>query len=131
MAQPESQAEAAAGDVSPQRSVPETSALRRQESLVYSPPANDRDQFRSFLDLPIQVSVQMGRKLVKFREVLDLEVDSVIRMNKSAGENVDLLLENLTVGRGEIIVIEDMMGLRITDLTQDEADHETQEADEA
>jgi flagellar motor switch/type III secretory pathway protein FliN len=51
-------------------------------------------------------------------------------MDKSAGENVDLLLENLPVGRGEIIVIEDLMGLRITDLTQAETAGEKEVAED-
>ena len=74
------------------------------------------NELRGFLDLPIEVGVQLGRRLITFREILDLRIGSVIRMNRSAGENVDLLLERHAVGRGEIVVIEDMMGLRITEL---------------
>lgn len=75
-----------------------------------------RNELRGFLDLPIEVGVQLGRRLITFREVLALQVGSVIRMKRSAGENVDLLMARRPVGRGEIVVIEDMMGLRITDL---------------
>ena len=59
----------------------------------------------------------MDRKRVKVREVLNLQVGSVVEMERSAGENVDLLLDGLLVGNGEIVVIEDMMGLRVTDLS--------------
>ena len=45
-----------------------------------------------------------------------VRVGSVIELSRSAGENVDLLMEGMTVGNGEIVVIEDTMGLRITDL---------------
>jgi flagellar motor switch protein FliN/FliY len=69
-----------------------------------------------FLDVPIDVAVELSRKKLKVREILGLEVDSVIQMNQSAGENVDLRLNGVAVGNGEIVVIEDMMGLRITDL---------------
>jgi flagellar motor switch protein FliN/FliY len=81
---------------------------------------DERDRFRGFLDLPLEVGVQLGRRFVRFQEVLDLQVDSVIRIERSAGENVDLLLENQPIGKGEIVVIEDLMGLRITDLTRPE-----------
>ena len=80
-----------------------------------------RNELRGFLDLPIEVGVQLGRRHITFREILDLRVGSVIRMERSAGENVDLLLERSPVGRGEIVVIEDMVGLRITDLAYPKA----------
>ena len=69
-------------------------------------------------DIPIRVSVQLDHKLVTVVEVLDLRVDSIVKLERSAGENVDLLLEGLVAGNGEIVVIDDMMGLRITDLAQ-------------
>jgi flagellar motor switch protein FliN/FliY len=69
-----------------------------------------------FLDVPVHVTVELARKKLKVREILNLQVDSVIQMDQSAGENVDLRLNGLAVGNGEIVVIEDMMGLRITDL---------------
>jgi flagellar motor switch protein FliN/FliY len=129
MAQPKSQAGTDTGEAAPRRPLPGPSGAGEQQDYNDAPTeAPERVQFRGFLDLPILVGVQMGRKLVKFRELLALEVDSVIRMDKSAGENVDLLLENLPVGRGEIIVIEDLMGLRITDLTQPETGGEKEVA---
>jgi flagellar motor switch protein FliN/FliY len=70
-------------------------------------------------DIPIRVSVQLDHRLVSVAEILDLKVDSIVKMERSAGENVDLLLEGMTAGNGEIVVIEDMMGLRITDLALD------------
>lgn len=69
-----------------------------------------------FLDVPVDVTVELARKKLKVREILDLQVDSLIHMEQSAGENVDLRLNGVAVGNGEIVVIEDMMGLRITDL---------------
>jgi flagellar motor switch protein FliN/FliY len=66
--------------------------------------------------VPVDVTVELARKTVKVRDILNLEVDSVIPMDQSAGENVDLRLNGVAVGNGEIVVIEDMMGLRVTDL---------------
>ena len=71
------------------------------------------DQFR---DVPIELSVQLGRKRLKVSEILEFREDSVIELSRSAGENVDLLMDGEPVGNGEIVVIEDTMGLRITDL---------------
>lgn len=69
-----------------------------------------------FLDLPMRVSVELDRKRTRFEEVLNLKEDSVVRMARSAGENVDLLLQGMPIGNGEIVVIDDTVGLRITDL---------------
>jgi len=78
--------------------------------------ADENLSLRRFLDLPVRVTVELARKKLKVREVLNLQVDSVIEMEQSAGENVDLRLNGDVVGNGEIVVIEDMMGLRVTDL---------------
>jgi flagellar motor switch protein FliN/FliY len=77
-----------------------------------------------FLDVPIDVTVELARKKVKVREVLSLQVDAVIQMAQSAGENVDLRLNGIAVGNGEIVVIEDTMGLRVTDLKWRAAERE-------
>ena len=74
------------------------------------------DAIESFRDIPVQISVQLDRKRVKVADVLEFKVDSVIELSRSAGENVDLLMDGRAVGNGEIVVIEDTMGLRITDL---------------
>ena len=87
------------------------------------PTAEDRAMV-GFMDLPIELSVELDRKWVKVREVLNLQLDSVIEMDRSAGENVDLLMDGVVVGTGEIVVIEDMMGLRVTDLKIREPEHE-------
>jgi flagellar motor switch protein FliN/FliY len=82
-------------------------------------PAGSSDESRAlrpFLDVPIDVTVELARKKLKVREILNLQIDSIIQMDQSAGENVDLRLNGVAVGNGEIVVIEDTMGLRVTDL---------------
>ena len=79
---------------------------------------------RPFLDVPIHVTVELAHKKLQVREILNLQVDSIIQMNQSAGENVDLRLNGVAVGNGEIVVIEDMMGLRVTDLKLRASDRE-------
>jgi len=74
---------------------------------------------RRFNDVPIAVSVLLDTKRMRFREIMKLKVGSVVKLIRSAGENVDLLLNGLEVGDGEVVVIDDMMGLRITDIHSD------------
>jgi flagellar motor switch protein FliN len=74
---------------------------------------------RRFLDVPIQVRIELDRKRITLGEALTLREHMVIALERSAGENVDLLLNGMRVGNGEIVVIEDTMGLRLTDLRRD------------
>lgn len=77
---------------------------------------------RRFYDLPIKVRIELDRKRITLGEALSLREQMVIALERSAGENVDLLLDGMRVGNGEIVVIEDTMGLRLTGLRRDVAE---------
>ncbi len=72
-----------------------------------------------FHDIPIELSVQLDRTAMKVRDILALQVGTVIKLNRSAGDNMSLLLDGVLMGYGEIVVIEDTMGVRITDVLQE------------
>lgn len=78
--------------------------------------ASGLDEFSDFLDIPIRVGVQLGVARLALRSALALQPSMVVKLDRSAGEKVDLLLDGRLIGAGEIVVIEEMMGLRITDL---------------
>lgn len=71
-------------------------------------------------DVPVQIQVELDRKVMSIRQILELDVDSVIRMTRSAGENIDILIGGSLVGSGEIVIIEDAVGVRITDFNREE-----------
>jgi flagellar motor switch protein FliN/FliY len=71
-------------------------------------------------DMPIAIEVELDRKTMTLREILDLDVGGVVRMGRSAGENVDILADGKVVGFGEIVIIEEMMGIRVTDFWNEE-----------
>lgn len=70
--------------------------------------------------VPLEVEVELDRTVLNLRSILSLETGSVIRMNRSAGENIDVLIGGALVGFGEIVIIEDTMGVRITDFNLEE-----------
>ncbi len=72
-----------------------------------------------FYDVPIELSVELDRRTMKVREILGLRTGSLIKMNRSSGDNMSLLLAGVVVGYGEIVVIEDTIGIRITDFLQE------------
>ncbi len=74
----------------------------------------------SFLgDVPLQIEVELDRKVMTIEEILALDVGSVIRMSRSAGENIDILIGGALVGSGEIVIIEETVGVRMTDFNNE------------
>ncbi|MEB3298256.1 MAG: flagellar motor switch phosphatase FliY [Candidatus Sericytochromatia bacterium] len=68
------------------------------------------------LDVPLKVTVELGRTRMQIREVLDLANGSVVELDKLAGEPVDLLVNGKLIARGEVVVIDENFGIRVTDI---------------
>ncbi len=68
------------------------------------------------LDVPLQVKVELGQCKKTIKEVLDLNIGSVLALDKLAGEPVDLVANGKAIAKGEVIVIEDSYGIRITEI---------------
>jgi len=68
------------------------------------------------LDVPLEISVELGRVKMMVREVLDLGTGSIIEVDKAAGEPVDVMVNGRLVAKGEVVVIEDNFGVRITEI---------------
>jgi flagellar motor switch protein FliN len=73
-----------------------------------------------FYDTRIDLEVELDRKIMTLRDLLRIEVGGVLRMARSAGENIDILVDGKVIGFGEIVIIEDAMGIRVTDFRNDE-----------
>jgi flagellar motor switch protein FliN len=71
-------------------------------------------------DVTVDVEVELGRKIMTIAQILQLGPDSVIRMGRSAGDNIDILVGGTLIGYGEIVIIEDAVGVRITDFSLEE-----------
>jgi flagellar motor switch protein FliN len=78
------------------------------------------EQLALYLDVPLDVDVELDRRSLTVREILALDVNSVIRMNRSAGENLDVRVGGALLGFGEIVVNEATTGIRLTDFFRDE-----------
>jgi flagellar motor switch protein FliN/FliY len=78
------------------------------------------EEIAQFLDVPIEMNVELDRRLLTVREVMGFDVDSIIRLTRSAGENLDIRIGGALIGSGEIVVSETTTGVRLTDFrTQD------------
>jgi flagellar motor switch protein FliN/FliY len=66
-------------------------------------------------DVRIDLAVELDRRMMSIRDILALDVNSIIEMPRSAGENIDVYVGDTLIGYGEIVIIESVMGFRITD----------------
>ncbi len=74
------------------------------------------EELRHFLDIPIKITIQLGNRTMKVRDILQLQADSIMELPKSAGENVDILMNGRLVAFGEVMELEGRTGIRLTDL---------------
>ena len=70
-------------------------------------------------DVPVDIEVELDRRVMTTREILQLEEGVVIGTSRSAGENIDIYIGGVLCGSGEIVVIENALGVRITDFRDD------------
>jgi flagellar motor switch protein FliN/FliY len=76
------------------------------------------EEVKLYLDIPMDVEVELDRRVLTVRQILELDRGSVVRMNRSAGENLDVRIGGALVGFGEIVVNETTTGIRLTDFQQ-------------
>jgi len=69
-----------------------------------------------FIDTRMKLQIQLGQARMTIRDLLDLEVGSVVELRKSAGEPMDVVCKGRAVMRGEVTVLEDTLGLRIVEI---------------
>ncbi|BDU69764.1 hypothetical protein GETHOR_18650 [Geothrix oryzae] len=69
-----------------------------------------------FIETPLSLEIQLGQARMTIRELLDLEPGSLVELKKSAGEPMDVLCKERVIIRGEVTVLEDTLGLRVTEI---------------
>ncbi len=104
------------------------SEIIKPESSVPPPPAASFPQVDNggavpaqnnldlILDIPMQVTVQVGSTKMAIRELLQLGQGSVVELEKLAGEAMEVLVNNKLVARGEVVVVNEKYGIRLTDV---------------
>jgi flagellar motor switch protein FliN/FliY len=70
------------------------------------------------LNIPLEIVVELGRTKKKISEVLELTNGSIIELEKIAGEPLDVYVNNKLIAKGEVVVIEEHFGVRITEICQ-------------
>jgi flagellar motor switch protein FliN/FliY len=69
-------------------------------------------------DIPMELSVEIGRTHMTVGETLDLRVGSIVALERQAGEAAELLVNGSPIARGEVIVVDEQYGLRVTEILE-------------
>jgi flagellar motor switch protein FliN/FliY len=84
-----------------------------------APAGGEQTTARNFdllLDIPLEVTVELGRTRLALRELLALAAGSVVELGKLVGEPLDVLVNGKLVARGEAVMVNDKFGVRLTDI---------------
>lgn len=76
----------------------------------------DETNLNLLLDIPLKVTVELGRTKKQIKDILELSQGSIIELDKLAGEPVDILVNNKLIAKGEVVVIDENFGVRVTDI---------------
>ena len=107
------------GYYAPNYGVPPTSVQPAQfVPLKPAEPIQGQENLELILDVPLQVSVELGKAKKTIKEILELGPGSVIELDRLAGEPVDMIVNGKLVAKCEVVVINETFGIRITDIVQ-------------
>jgi flagellar motor switch protein FliN/FliY len=96
--------------------IPFPQVSEQSHPMAPAPSAPESPTIDRLLDIPLEVSVELGRVRMLVKDIVDLGTGSIVEIDKAAGEPVDVLVNGRLVARGEVVVIEDNFGVRITEI---------------
>ncbi|MGH7232917.1 MAG: flagellar motor switch protein FliN [Nitrospiraceae bacterium] len=105
-----------------QQQAPEAAEIAVDPKPTTFPPLDTKGEtgapknLEFILDIPMQVSVQLGVTRMLVRDLLQLGQGSVVELDKLAGEPLEVLVNNRLVARGEVVVVNEKFGIRLTDV---------------
>ncbi|WP_024527757.1 flagellar motor switch protein FliN [Serratia fonticola] len=102
--------EQSASDASAQDAAP-ASATEKDNMMV-----NFSEDLNLILDIPVNMTVELGRTKMTIKELLSLSQGSIVSLDGLAGEPLDILINGYLIAQGEVVVISDKFAVRITDI---------------
>ncbi|WP_309121279.1 flagellar motor switch phosphatase FliY [Paenibacillus sp.] len=82
----------------------------------FGAPNTENSNLNLLLDIPLKVTVELGRTQKQIKDILELSQGSIVELDKLAGEPVDILVNNKLIAKGEVVVIDENFGVRVTDI---------------
>lgn len=78
--------------------------------------ADEKRKLDSILDIPVTISMEVGRSHISIRNLLQLNQGSVVELDRVAGEALDVMVNGTLIAHGEVVVVNDKFGIRLTDV---------------
>ena len=86
------------------------------QNLQATGQAAGSNDFNMILDIPVQLTVELGRTRIPIKHILQLAQGSVVELDALAGEPMDVLVNGYLIAQGEVVVVNDKFGIRLTDI---------------
>ncbi|WP_319781822.1 flagellar motor switch protein FliN [Oceanisphaera sp. IT1-181] len=77
---------------------------------------DERRKLDAILDIPVTISMEVGRTQISIRNLLQLNQGSVVELDRLAGEPLDVMVNGTLIAHGEVVVVNDKFGIRLTDV---------------
>ncbi|RVU41322.1 flagellar motor switch protein FliN [Rheinheimera riviphila] len=91
----------------------ELEELQEDKGLIT---ADEKRKLETILDIPVTISMEVGRAKISIRNLLQLNQGSVVELERVAGEPLDVLVNGTLIAHGEVVVVNDKFGIRLTDV---------------
>ena len=115
--QAESEAAGGADSIDPDDIIADAEAQAAQlDELTEDGSTSAEPRLDTILDIPVTISMEVGRTNISIRNLLQLNQGSVVELDRVAGEPLDVLVNGTLIAHGEVVVINDKFGIRLTDV---------------
>jgi flagellar motor switch protein FliN/FliY len=114
----EAAAEAEADALMASQSQQQAQQAPLDELVDHSSPISDdeRRKLDTIMDIPVTISMEVGRSQISIRNLLQLNQGSVVELDRIAGESLDVMVNGTLIAHGEVVVVNDKFGIRLTDV---------------
>ncbi|MBD1582236.1 flagellar motor switch protein FliN [Pseudoalteromonas sp. S16_S37] len=97
-------------------SEPEVAGLDELKDSTANISPDEKRKLDTILDIPVTISMEVGRSKINIRNLLQLNQGSVVELDRVAGEPLDVLVNGTLIAHGEVVVVNDKFGIRLTDV---------------
>ncbi|QIR13992.1 flagellar motor switch protein FliN [Shewanella aestuarii] len=101
-----------------EQAIEEAKQVELDELVDESAPISKEEAAKldSILDIPVTISMEVGRSFISIRNLLQLNQGSVVELDRVAGEPLDVMVNGTLIAHGEVVVVNDKFGIRLTDV---------------
>jgi flagellar motor switch protein FliN/FliY len=79
-------------------------------------PDEQRSNLEMIFDIPVTVTAEMGSSMISIKDLLNFSPGSVIELDRLAGESIDLLVNGVLIGKGDVVIVNENFGIRVTEI---------------